>query len=212
MLNQTLSLFIMKSFKSIMFSVSMLGMALLTSCDGDDPKPALEATIIANLGADPATGFDNMGHPLGTTGKFKLFSFATGAAVANTDSATNNWDIAFRGTTIIVNSGTSGPGTAAAQVVEGIFDEFITAPNAGYLQDNKNTPTYAISDWYNYANQIITPKAGKVIIVKTAQSKYAKFEILSYYKDAPATPTNTDMPRYYKVRYIYQPDGSKNLK
>jgi HmuY protein len=211
----------MKSFKSIVFVAFVSGLLLLTSCGEDDPTPALEATLVENLGADPASGFDaGTGAPIGYTGKYKFFSFATGETVANADSASSNWDIGFRGTGIIINSGTSGPGTAAARVVEGIFDELTTAPDAGYLQDNKNTPAYAIptgsgNGWYSYNNatQIISPIAGRVIVVKTSDEKYAKLEILSYYKDAPAEPNSmSDMPRYYTFRYIYQPDGSKRFK
>jgi hypothetical protein len=178
----------------------------------------LEATTITNLEADPATGYDpNTGQPIGTTGKYKLFSFKTGATVLNTDSATSNWDVGFRGTTIIVNSGTSGPGTASAQVVEGIFDEYFTAPGDGYKVDGttKAIPTGSGNGWYNAsATQptIISPIAGRIIVIKTSEEKYAKLEILSYYKDAPPNPTGTEPARYYTFRYVYQPDGTKNLK
>jgi hypothetical protein len=211
----------MNSFKSFLSLAFLSGVLLLASCGDDDPTPALEATLFENLAADPATGFDpNTGAPIGYTGKYKFFSFATGQTVANTDSATANWDIGFRGTSILINSGTSGPGTASAQVVEGIFDELSTAPDAGYLQDNKNTPAYAIptgsgNGWYSYngATQIISPIAGRVIVVRTTDGKYAKLEILSYYEDAPAEPNAmSDMARYYTFRYIYQPDGSKSFK
>jgi hypothetical protein len=60
---------------------------------------------------------------------------------------------------------------------------------------------------------VITATAGKVIVLKTADGKYAKMEILSYYKDAPA-PVNPlrDIARYYTFQYVYQPDGSTRLK
>lgn len=211
----------MNSLKTLLTSVSLVGMLLLASCGNDDPTPALKATLVEDLAADPATSFDpTTGAPIGYTGKYKFFSFATGETVANTDSATSNWDIGFRGSSIIINSGTSGPGSAAAQVVDDIFDEYLTAPDAGYLQDNKNTPSYAIptgsgNGWYNYngATQIISPIAGRIIVVKTSDNKYAKLEILSYYQGAPAEPNSaSDMPRYYTFRYIYQPDGSKSFK
>ena len=54
--------------------------------------------------------------------------------------------------------------------------------------------------------------AQTAMIFKTADSKYAKMEILSYYQDAPVTPTSTTKDRYYTFRYIYQADGSKKLK
>ena len=208
----------MKSLKSILSLSVLAASVFLSSCGEDDPKPELVATVISNLPADPATGFDpTTGQPLGTTGKYKFFSFSAGNVVANTDSATNKWDLGFRGTTIIVNSGVSGPGSAAAQVYTGIFAELDTAPDAGYNVDGatRAIPTGSGNGWYNATTTqptIITPIAGRFIVLKTAEGKFAKMEILSYYKDAPATPAGTEPARYYTFRYIYQPDGSKNLK
>jgi hypothetical protein len=59
---------------------------------------------------------------------------------------------------------------------------------------------------------VITPIAGRTIVVRTADGKFAKVEILNYYKNAPASPTMTDASRYYTFRFKFQPDGSKNLK
>ena len=195
-------------------------------CKDDDPTPEpLVATTISNLAADPATGFSSTtGAPIGTTGKFTFFSFKTGAIVDHADSATNKWDLGFRGTTIIVNSPTSGPGTSVVQIVGGIFDELKEAPADGYKSDNKTaTVKYAIptgsgNGWYSATGggpgspTIVKPVAGKIIIVKTADSRYAKFEILSYYKDAPASPTGNEPSRYYTFRYVYQPNDSKSFQ
>jgi len=50
-----------------------------------------------------------------------------------------------------------------------------------------------------------------VIFLKTAEGKYAKLEILSYHKGAPAAPIPTSEARHYTFRYVYQPDGSTKL-
>src|SRR6188768_2497191 len=101
-----------------------------TSCQKDEVKPALTATTFSNLAADhPSGGYSpTTGQPIGVTRKYTLFSFKTGAIVLNADSATTKWDVGFNGTNIIINSGTSGPGTAAAQIKSTIFDELIEAP------------------------------------------------------------------------------------
>jgi hypothetical protein len=210
--------------KSTFVSIIFIGIAsFMVSCSEDDPALApVVATTISNLEADPATGFDpNTGQPLGTTGKFALFSFESGATIANTDSASSKWDIGFRGTTIIVNGGTSGPGTAQAQILTGIFGEVTVAPENGYVSDNGTTyaiPTGSGNGWYNASGggpsspTIITPIAGRVIVVKTATGRYAKIEILSYYKDAPANPTGTEPARRYTFRYVYQPNDSRTFE
>ncbi len=207
-------------FTSIIFS---LGVATMMSCSDDDPVliPVV-ATTVENLEADPATGFDPMtGQPLGTTGKFKLFSFETGEAVVNTDSATTKWDIGFRGTTIILNGGTSGPGDAQAQILTAIFEEVTEAPETGFSSDsspNFAIPTGSGNGWYNAAGggpsspTVITPIPGRIIVIKTATGRFAKVEILSYYKDAPASPTGFEPARYYKFRYVYQPNDSRKFE
>ncbi len=205
------------------FAFSLI-LVTMISCKKDDPAPVtLTATTFTNLPADPPSGGYNPmnGQPIGVTNEYTFFSFKTGAFVVNADSATANWDLGFNGTKIIVNSGTSGPGTAMAQVVSGIFGEITSAPEAGYLSDNKTAAPafYAITrgsgnSWYNYdgATNVITPIAGRVIFVKTSEGKYAKMEILSYYKDSPATPDNTSIDRHYTFRYNFQANGTTTLQ
>jgi hypothetical protein len=195
----------------------------LGACDKNDPAPVtIKSSTVSNLAADPPSGgYDpTNGQPIGVTRKYTFFSFKTGAVVANSDSATTAWDLGFNGTTIIVNSGTSGPGTAGALVQSGVFDELETAPESGYLFDDKNSVSapYAIpkgsgNGWYNYnpATNVISPIAGRVIFVKTTEGKFAKVEILSYYKDAPASPTSSDIDRYYTFRYVYQSGTGVNF-
>ncbi|MCB2407320.1 HmuY family protein [Hymenobacter lucidus] len=192
----------------------------LTSCDKDDDTtpgvtPTLEAKTVSNLAPQPAPT-SGSGQP-GTPRHYTFFSLAEGKEVPYTDSASTKWDLAFRGTTILTNGGTSGPGQGGAQVKTGLFAELTTAPDAGYAQDaatGKAIPTGSGNGWYSYnaTTHIISPIAGRVVVVRTATGKYAKLEVTNYYKDAPATPTETTPSGYYTFRYVYQPDGSKNLK
>src|SRR5262245_37202243 len=132
----------MKLSNSILSSaLVIIASAMITACTKEDPKPvALNAVTFSNLAADPPSGGynPNTGQPIGVTRKYTLFTFKTGAIVPNTDSVSTKWDVGFNGTTIIVNSGTSGPGSAGALVQQGIFDELIEAPTTGFRQDNKN--------------------------------------------------------------------------
>jgi hypothetical protein len=209
----------MNSFKSLLtvLLIAVLSVFAL-SCKDDDPAPAAVVTsTITDVAADPGTGIDpNSGQPTGITNKFTLFSFKTGEVVPNADSATTKWDVGFKRTTIIINGGTSGPGAAGAIIQSKLFDEVTEAPADGYAVDNKTAnPAYAIptgsgKGWYTYNGQAntITPTAGKVLIFRTADGKYAKVEILSYYKGNKATPTSTDVSGYYSFRYVYQPNES----
>jgi len=190
-------------------------LSLLTSCSDDDNNTtnvSLETKTFSNLYA-PQTG--GQGQPVG--GAFTKFSFSQ-----NTTVTDDSWDIAFRGTTIIVNGGsaigiTDEPtrtGNGAVSIVTNTLDAVTTIPDvSSFVQDATNTyaiPTGSGNGWYNYnsTTNLITPIAGKVFVIKTHDGKYAKMEIISYYKDAPTTPDATALSRYYTFRYVYQPNGT----
>lgn len=202
-------------------SFALLALAIGFSSCSDDKKetvvaPALQATTVSNLAAGVTTTNGGGGQPTSAT-KYTFYSFATNAQVATADSNTTKWDVGFKGTTIIINGGNSGPGQGGALVQSGLFADIVTAPATGYAVDaasGKAITTGSDMGWYHYdgATNIVTPIAGKVILVRTATGKYAKMEIVSYYQNAPATPTATSVSRYYSFRFLYQPDGTTSLK
>lgn len=56
--------------------------------------------------------------------------------------------------------------------------------------------------WYNYNPQThaVTPIPGRTLVVRTADGRYAKVRILSYYKDAPEDVEGAES-RYYTFEY-----------
>lgn len=177
-----------------------------------------KVTTVQNLMADTIIGL-SMGQPVGS-GKFSFFSLERGELVANSDSATNKWDLGFRGTTIITNSGTSGPGIGGAYVQVGLFDGVASVSldstiriDAGSVRAIK---TGSNNGWYVYdaPNNLITPIPGRVLVFRTATGKYAKVEIQNYYKGG-STLAATDLEadklskqRYFTFRFTYQANGS----
>ncbi len=205
------------------------------SCDEETPLQPVVSQTIRDLNADYAPlVFNPAGPPTrpGETGKFTLFSFKTGEIVPNTELATTKWDIGFRATSIIFNSGSSGPGIVVGQIQNGIFDEVNEAPEAGYASDNAlaTPPQFVISPspqipgaaaltnqwWRNggsTTSTIVTPIAGRIIFVRTGDNRFVKMEILSYYKGAPAAPNNVNDPdRHYTFRYVYQPNEGRSFR
>jgi HmuY protein len=205
----------MKYTSKLNVALLFLSAVAFSACDDDDAAPIvpLEATTIADLNSV-------------STKNYTLFSFANGATVANTDSISAKWDIGFRGTTIILNSGTSGTGNAAGQTVSGIFEEIVEAPADGYAVDGATKAIVGSGGWYTYTGEAptgpkhaILPNAGKILVLKTADGKFVKVEMISYYLGNPNTTTATfadlatrPASRYYTFRYIYQPDGTNNLE
>ncbi len=171
-----------------------------------------DVTVVQNLIADTIIGMSTQGQPVGT-GHFTFFSLKNRAIVPLADSATNNWDVAFRGTTILTNAGTSGPGMGGAYVHVGIFADVISF-NADSTIRTDAAPVYAIKTgsnkgWYVYdgPNNLITPIPGRVLMIKGADGLLYKIEINNYYKGG-LTPlaTATDAiklstQRHYNFRY-----------
>jgi hypothetical protein len=181
-----------------------------------------KVVTIKNMYADTILGLGAMG-PYGA-GKFTFFNLSTNSIIPNSDSATTNWDLAFGGTTIRVNNVTSGPGNGGAFVYNGTFDALTSVPADSTFRVDNAPASYAITKgsgkgWYNYdgPNNLVTAIPGRVLVIKTASGKYAKVEILNYYKGG-LTPSSTASDstksygsRFYKFRYTYQADGSKNF-
>ena len=203
----------MNIFKSLT-AVSIV--LALTSCSSDDDTTSLaavESVSITNLYA-PQTG--GQGQPV--AGAYTKFDFETGAT---TTSATN-WDVAFRGTSIIVNGGsTTGTddepertGDAAVYIASGTLSSVTEVDATAFVQDGAAgtaIPAGSGNGWYNYTgapSHLIQPIPGTILVFRTSEGVFAKVEILSYYKDAPESPDAfSDATPYYTFSYVYQPNA-----
>ena len=204
-----------------------LGLSIaLVACSKDEETIVVpvSAITVKDLAADTVTGLGLDGRPqsaLTTT----YYSLVDNKAIASIDAASTKWDIAFSSTKILINGGTSGPGIGGAFVHIGSFDTFTSIPaDSIFKTDNANAASYAIplgsgKAWYTYdgLTTLVSPIAGRVLVIRTATGKYAKIEIISYYKGGvtlPATASVNDKlfkQRYYTFRYAYQPNGSKTF-
>lgn len=201
----------MKTTKFLMLFVLT---AFFASCDTEDPivLDPVESETISNLHA-PQNG--GQGQPI--SGAFTKFDFETGEIT----TSETDWDIAFRGTSIIVNGGVSlgttdepnRTGDAAVYIATGGLASVNQVDTSLFTQDTATG--YAIASgsgngWYSYAgppSHLITPIAGRVLVIRTSGGKYAKVEITSYYENAPANPNAfTDASRYFTFNYVYQPN------
>lgn len=203
----------MQTVKLFSFLALIIGFC---SCNSDliiDPILDLESKKISNLEAPQEGGINQTtGQPLPISGEFTKFSFSSGEI---TDSETD-WDIAFRGLSIIVNGGSSSEtidepersGNGAAYLASGTMGSINDVDISLLEEDSGNG--YVLSDWYTYSgppSHLITPTAGKILVIRTNDDRYAKVEILSYYKDAPSNPDPfANEARYYTFNYVYQPN------
>ena len=204
-----------------------LGLCIaLVACTKDEETIVVpvSAITVKDLAADTVTGLGADGRPQ-SAGTTTYYSLVDNKIVASTDVASTKWDIAFSSTKILVNCGTSGPGIGGAFVFKGLFDDLKTIPvDSSFATDNSNAASFAIPlgsgrAWYTYdgLTTLVSPIAGRVLAIRTATGKFAKIEILNYYKGGvtlPATASVSDKlfkQRYYTFRYAYQPNGAKTF-
>jgi hypothetical protein len=197
-------------------AILFMGSALvLTGCDStgandDEENDSLTLTLVEDLPADPDTTTGG-GRPQGY-GQFAFYDLRDSTIVLHSDesnradSASTEWDIAFRSTDIIVNGGPNGPGDGAAYVAETAFQDLTEVAS-------DSLTNHAVEDWYTYnanGNHIVRPTPGRTIVVRTADGEsYAKIRILSYYEGNPDDPAESDAEsRYYTFEYVLQDDGT----
>ena len=196
----------------------------LVACSKEEEiiVPPVSAITVNDLAADTVTGLGPDGRPQ-SAGTITYYSLVDNKVVSSTDAATTKWDIAFSSTKILINGGTSGPGLGGAFVYVGLFDALKTIPaDSNFATDNATAASYAIplgsgKAWYTYdgLTTLVSPIAGRVLVIRTATGKFAKIEILNYYKGGSTLPANASVSdklfkqRYYTFRYAYQPNGSK---
>ena len=200
----------MKTIKLLVLSIMLIS---FFNCEDDGPNlQDIQSVSIEDLYAPQEGG---QGQPI--SGTFARFDFETGL---QTESETE-WDVAFRGTSIIVNGGTSlgttdepeRTGDAGVYIYDGTMAEMVAVETSLITQDSSSG--YAIqtgsgNGWYTYAGPptyLINPTPGKILVFRTRDGKYAKMEILSYYLGAPENPDAfSDPSRYFTFNYVYQPN------
>ncbi len=221
------------------FLVLVAGLGLtLSACDStDDPGTQVDLSLrtATDVPADPAQRNVD-GSPGASTGRYTLYSLRENRVVLNfdatnrADSASTRWDIGFRGTDLIVNGGTSGPGAGGAVVLSSAFAEVTAVPtDVAFRVDGTDScgtrPSRAICEgsaptntlgFYTYTpfasgGGYITPTAGRTILVRTADGAgYAKVQMRSYYQGAleasAIVPGSTG--RYYTFGYVLNPSGT----
>jgi len=199
----------MKTLKLSVLGITALVAGLISCGKKDNSNPTQTAV----------TQTDSVRAAFSPQGPFTFFSFKNNAIVPVTDSNSTNWDFAFRYVNIIVNSHASGPGSVGVITQTGVFDDFKTAPETGYAYDTTSTQTAINANygdpnaWYLYDASVhnLTPLAGKFFVFRTTDNHYVKMEILSVTTDVPFTSPIPPTYIWYKFRYTYQADGSRNF-
>ena len=187
--------------------VFFLSIFFILSCDDSSDLMSIEAMMVTNLYTPEFIG----NGPNQQSANFIKFSFKD-----QTTTEGDDWDIAFRGTEILVNGGF--PGTNNEPARTGLAAGYITIGNYGGIksvnenllhQDSETQKAIPSTNggWYEIDNNVILPYSDKTLVFKTHNSRYAKVKIVSFYKDAPENISSfSSKPEYYTFSYTYQPN------
>ena len=138
----------------------------------------------------------------GRVDDFAYFDFSSGSVVESPGPL--GWDLAFQRFTILANGGPNFAGQGGLLNL-GItsLDSVATVPTNGYEVNSsgRDVSNAATARWYEYSwtSHLLTPKLN-VFAVRTADSRYAVFQIMSYYCPAAQAGCTT-------IRYRYQGSG-----
>lgn len=142
--------------------------------------------------------------------RWVAFDFSRRSVVVE-DPSSLDWDLAFNRFRVRTNGGatnTSGR-AAAADLGRVSFDSVSAAPDSGYVEDLRvsasETRNPAFERWYDYSwlTHRLTPKP-RVYALRTAEGKYAKMEIVSYYCADGTAGCVT-------FRYVFAGDGGRRF-
>lgn len=153
------------------------------------------------------------------SGPFRRFDFTEGGLPEELEE----WDLAFRGTTLAVNggeaTGTEGEplrtGEAGASLLDIPYQQINSASDVDFTQDGPEG--FAIADrpdegwFYLDESGAVLPVDERTLVVRTRDGRFAKVKFLNYYQNAPQQPDpDTDAQGYYSFAYTFNPNFGEN--
>lgn len=152
---------------------------------GTSGYPKFEWARIEAPPADDAFAVDTSG------GGTVYVNVTSGGVVATpADPATSRtWDLAFKGTEIATNSGSSAGGFGGARLAPSVvaYGAITSSTTLGFVRDGvlplvaggTSSRNPALDGWFDEAGGVVTPKPGS-FLVRTATGNYGKLQVASY--------------------------------
>ena len=142
--------------------------------------------------------------------EYVYFNFSNGKPVKIHDSSSLEWDLAFRRSKIITNGGASSKLGKAGLIDLGPlgFDMVTEVPKDNYVVDvstrtDTENPVILKPYSYNYLTHKLKAKKN-VYAARTADNKFAKFQLLDFYCDNKEVGCIT-------IQFVYQKSGSNSF-
>jgi hypothetical protein len=137
---------------------------------------------------------------------WRFFDFSRGSVVERPGPV--GWDLAFRRSRILVNGGEGFSGRGGiADLGEVPFEDVAVAPATGYrgTEAGRDSVQPDLDGWYDYGftSHVLTARP-RVYAIRTADGRYAKLQMVSYYCPGARGGCPT-------FRWVYQGDGRRSL-
>ncbi|HIG73652.1 MAG TPA: hypothetical protein EYQ24_03470 [Bacteroidetes bacterium] len=136
------------------------------------------------------------GGMMGGVGPFTLLSLRDGAIVvagsatgeARADSASASWDLGLRGTEVILNGGTSGPGGLRGLLAEMPYEAVTALPEGLAADGETECPRGAArvvchgsgNGWYSYEANGVQPTPGRTLVIARPDGSAVKVRFVDY--------------------------------
>ncbi|MBN9384742.1 MAG: HmuY family protein [Chitinophagaceae bacterium] len=165
----------------------------------------------------------------GAPAKTVYFSFTSNNTVDSSQKKSASWDVSFGNiynSYVTINNGANpmspgygGSTQGALYIVNQPFDSVKTVPAGTEVNVNGSAgmdgyPSASWPGWYQYnsTTHLLTPIQARTLVIKMANGKYAKLQMISLYKGNPVNPTLSTPVPYITFKYWVQQDGSTNLQ
>lgn len=163
----------------------------------------------------------------GSPAKTVYFSFASNSTVDSSQKKSAGWDVSFGNlynSYVTINNGTNpmspgygGSAQGILYIVNEPFDSVKTVPAEVNVNGSAGMDGYPSASWpgwyqYNSTTHLLTPIQARTLVIKMANGKYAKLQMISLYKGNPVSPTLSTPVPYITFKYWVQQDGSTNLQ
>ena len=64
---------------------------------------------------------------------------------------------------------------------------------------------------YSFSTHLFSPRAGRILVFRTHDNKYAKMEIIYFYDSLKPDTGSGDIGGFYTFNYVYQSAGEINF-
>ena len=184
--------------------IAFIGILVSSLTRPDPPAYSITSRAPAEVGESLVSGRVTL--DARSADGWSFFDFSRDAPVVDPDPL--GWDVAVRRTSWIVNGGDGFAGRGGALASATDYDELRIAPDGEYVGttvSSGDSTAAAFDRWYryDYLSHLLWPRSTSFVI-RTADGRYAKLAIESYYCPGPE-------PGCVSFRYTYQGNGSDEL-